>query len=148
GNMTFVGLRNFERVFGTSTFVESLFITFFFLVGYATLTLVSSSVIALLLNRRLRLSPVYLTLIFIPWVLSDVIVGLIFRLFVVPDYGLLSPFFSNPALFGAPNGVSILTTPMPAHVVQGVPFPPAPALIYLIFASAWKALPFTTLLIL
>jgi ABC-type sugar transport system permease subunit len=77
-----------------------------------------------------------------------VVVGLVFRLFVVPEYGLLSSFFANPLLFGAPGGISILTTPPPPPVVPGVPFPPAPALIYLIFASAWKATPFTTLLIL
>jgi ABC-type sugar transport system permease subunit len=84
----FVGLQNFERVFDTSTFLESVYITFFFLVGYTLLTLAASFVIALFLNRKLKLSSVYLTLIFIPWVLSDVIVGLIFRLYIVPDYGL------------------------------------------------------------
>jgi ABC-type sugar transport system permease subunit len=147
GNQVFVGTRNFERVFGSSTFGESVFITFFFLVGYATLTLVAAFVIALFLNRKLPLASVYLTLIFIPWVMSDVIVGLIFRLFIVPDYGLLSPIFASP-LFGAPNGISILTTPKPPPIIPGVPFPPAPALLLLIFASAWKAVPFTTLLIL
>ena len=148
GNMKYVGLRNYERVFSTSSFSDSLFITFAFLVGYATLTLVSSFVVALFLNRKLRLSSLYLTVIFIPWVLSDVIVGLVFRLFVVPDYGLLSSFFADPALFGPPNGISILTTPPPPQAVPGIPLPPAPALIYLIFASAWKAVPFTTVLIL
>ena len=148
GKQVFVGLRNFERVFNTSTFLESVYITLFFLLGYALLTLAASFVIALFLNRKLKLSSVYLTFIFIPWVLSDVIVGLIFRLYIVPDYGLLSGFFANPALFGAPSGVSILTTPPAQPWIPGVPFPPAPALIYLTFATAWKAIPFTTLLIL
>jgi ABC-type sugar transport system permease subunit len=148
GNMRFVGLRNFERVFSAGTFTQSLYLTFFFLAGYGTLTLVTAFVVALFLNRKLHFSPLYLTIIFIPWVLSDVVVGLVFRLFVVPDYGLLTSFFANPFLFGAPDGISILTTPPAPPVVPGVPFPPAPALIYLIFASAWKATPFTTLLIL
>ena len=148
GNQVFVGLRNFERVFSAGTFSESVYITLFFLVGYALLTLAAAFAVALFLNRKLKLSSVYLTVIFIPWVLSDVIVGLIFRLYIVPDYGLLSGFFANPALFGAPNGVSILTTPPPQPIIPGVPFPPAPALIYLIFGTAWKAVPFTTLLIL
>lgn len=147
GEQTFVGLRNFERVFSSSAFNASLFHTLFFLVGYVTLTLIAGFVIAQILNRRLRLSPLYITVIFVPWVLSDVVVGLIFRLFIVPDYGLFSAFFANPAIF-PPRGVSILTTPAAPAIISGVPFPPAPALIYLIFASAWKALPFTTLLIL
>lgn len=147
GDMTFVGLRNFERVFGSSTFSQSLWLTFFFLLGYATLTLASSFAVALFLNRKLKFSPLYLTLIFVPWVLSDVIVGLIFRLYVVPDYGLLSGIFASP-FFGDPNGISILTTPAVKPLISGMPFPSAPALLYLIFASAWKAVPFTTLLIL
>ncbi|MGQ9815178.1 MAG: carbohydrate ABC transporter permease, partial [Candidatus Roseilinea sp.] len=147
GEQIFVGLRNFERVFSSSAFNASLFHTLFFLVGYVTLTLIAGFVIAQILNRKLRLSPLYITVIFVPWVLSDVVVGLIFRLFIVPDYGLFSAFFANPAIF-PPKGVSILTTPAAPAIISGVPFPPAPALIYLIFASAWKALPFTTMLIL
>ncbi len=147
GEQIFVGLRNFERVFTSSAFNTSLFHTLFFLVGYVTLTLIAAFVIAQILNRKLRLSPFYITVIFVPWVLSDVVVGLIFRLFIVPDYGLFSSFFANPDIF-PPKGISILTTPAAPPLVSGVPFPPAPALIYLIFASAWKALPFITLLIL
>ena len=147
GKQVFVGLRNFDRVFNVSTFTESLYITLFFLVGYVLLTLAAAFIIALFLNRKLKLSSLYLTLIFIPWVLSDVIVGLIFRLYIVPDYGLLSGFFATPGLFG-PDGISILTTPQPTPLIPGVPFPPSPALIYLTIATAWKAIPFTTLLIL
>lgn len=148
GRQSFAGLGNFERVFSSSAFSDSLFHTLFFLAGYATLTLLAALVIAHFLNRRLRLSPLYITIIFVPWVLSDVVVGLMFRLFVVPDYGLFSAFFANPAVFGPPNGISILTTPPAASILPGIPFPPSPGLVYLIFASAWKALPFTTLLIL
>jgi multiple sugar transport system permease protein len=147
GSMNAVGLKNYERVFGSSTFNESIWLTLFFLVGYVILTLACAFAVALFLNRKLKLSPLYLTLIFVPWVLSDVIVGLIFRLYVVPEYGLLSGIFSNP-IFGSPNGISILTTPPPQPLVEGVPFPLAPAMLYLIFATAWKAVPFTTLLIL
>jgi multiple sugar transport system permease protein len=148
GVPSFVGLKNFDRVFSSSTFTDSVVLTFMFLAGFGTLTLVAAFVIALVLNHKLKLGATYLTIIFIPWVLSDVVVGLIFRLFVVPDYGILTPILSNPALFGAPAGVSILTTPPAPPLIPGIPFPPSPALIYLIMASAWKATPFITLLIL
>jgi multiple sugar transport system permease protein len=147
GNMKYVGVQNFDRVLGSSTFTDSVWLTLMFLFGYALLTLVVSFTVALFLNRKLRLSGFYLTIIFIPWVLSDVIVGLIFRLFVVPDYGLLSPIFASP-FFGSPDGISLLTTPSPTPIVDTIPFPPAPALFLLIFAAAWKAVPFITLLIL
>ena len=147
GTMKYVGLQNFNKVVGSGSFTDSVWLTLMFLVGYALLTLVVSFIVALLLNRKLRLSGLYLIIIFIPWVLSDVIAGLIFRLFVVPDYGLLSPFFAS-SFFGSPDGISLLTTPPPSPLNDAIPFPPAPAMFLLIFAAAWKAVPFITLLIL
>ncbi len=147
GQYVFRGLENFERLLTTRQFQESLVHTAIFLIGYATLTLAGALGIALLLRQRVKFNPVYITLIFVPWVLSDVVAGTVWRLFVVPDYGLLTPFFANPALFG-PGGVSVLTSPAQPALIGDLPFPPAPALVFLIVASAWKTLPFTTLLIL
>ena len=148
GRQLFVGLENFRRLFTSSEFSQSLVHTAIFLVGYAVLTMSLAFGIALLLKQRIKLTPVYITLIFIPWVISDVIAGVVWRLFVVPEYGQFSPFFANPTLFGAPNGISILTSPAHNQISDSVPFPPAPALLFLIVAAAWKILPFITLLIL
>lgn len=144
---SFVGLGNFRRLFSMGLFGESVGHTIVFLVGYVALTLCLGFVVALLLNRRLRLSGLYVTLLFIPWIIADIIVGLVFRLLVVPDYGLLSGVLQNPSLF-PPDGVSILTAPRPEPWFGEFPFPPSPAMIFLILASAWRALPFVTLLML
>lgn len=143
----YVGLKNFNRLFGMGLFSESVGHTVVFLVGYASLTLTLGFIIALLLNRKLRLSAVYVTFLFIPWIIADIIAGLVFRLLVVPDYGLLSGILQNPAIF-PPNGVSVLTAVPPRPWFGEFPFPPAPAMIFLILASAWRALPFITLLLL
>lgn len=144
---TYVGLENFDRLFGMGLFAESAGHTVVFLVGYASLTLILGFIIALLLNRKLRLSAVYVTLLFIPWIIADIIAGLVFRLLVIPDYGLLAGILQNPALF-PPDGVSVLTAVPPRPWIGDFPFPPAPAMIFLIMASAWRALPFITLLLL
>ncbi len=143
----YVGLRNYERLTEMSLFTESVGHTIVFLIGYTTLPLVAGFVVALLLNRKLRLSGLYVTLIFIPWVIADIIAGIVWRLLVVPDYGLLSGITQNPALF-PPDGLSILTAVPPRPWFGDFPFPPAPAMTYLIIASAWRALPFITLLLL
>jgi multiple sugar transport system permease protein len=148
GRLIFVGLENFQRLLRSSDFAQSLVHTALFLGGYAVLTMTVALIVALLLRQRLRLTPVYITLIFIPWVISDVIAGVVWRLFVVPEYGQFSPFFANPALFGEPNGISMLTSPARNQISPEIPFPPAPALIFLTVAAAWKVLPFITLLIL
>lgn len=143
----YVGTRNFQLLFGMGIFNESIGHTVIFLVGYVVLTLVLGFIIALLLNRKLRLSGLYITLLFIPWIIADIIVGIVFRLLVLPDYGLLIGFLGNPAFF-PPDGLSVLTASRPPSMLGGFPFPPAPAMIYLILASSWRALPFITLLLL
>ncbi|MGC9397618.1 MAG: carbohydrate ABC transporter permease [Anaerolineae bacterium] len=142
-----VGLYNFKRLFDMSLFSESIGHTFVFLVGYVSLTLIIAFLTAYLLSQKIRLTGLYLTLLFLPWVLANIIVGLIFRLLVIPDYGLLSGLLQNPNLF-PPEGISVLTDSAPRPWIGDFPFPPSPAMLYLILASTWRALPFITLLLL
>lgn len=142
-----VGLDNFRRVLGTSLFREAVGHTVVFLVGYVVVTLLLGFFIAQLLNRKLLLSGFYLTLLFIPWIIADIIAGIVFRLLVTPDYGVLSGLLGNPHLF-PPQGLSILTAARPSPWLGEFPFPPSPAMIYLILAAAWRGLPFITLLLL
>ena len=142
-----VGLGNFERILNTSLFKESVGHTVVFLVGYVLVTAALGFVTASVLNRKLLLSGFYLTLLFIPWILADILAGVVFRLLVVPDYGVFSGILGNPELF-PPNGLSVLTAPRPSPWLGEFPFPPSPAMIYLILAAAWRALPFITLLLL
>jgi ABC-type sugar transport system permease subunit len=102
---------------------------------------------AFLLSRKIRFSGFFLTMLFIPWVLSQIIVGFMFRVLVAPDYGVFSGFLADPALF-PPKGLSVLTAVPPRPWFGDFPFPPAAALSLLILASTWRALPFVTLLIL
>jgi ABC-type sugar transport system permease subunit len=142
-----VGLENYRRIMSTSLFKEAVGHTVVFLIGYVALTLALGFVVASILNRKLLLSGFYLTLLFIPWILADILAGIVFRLLVAPDYGVLSGVLANPNLF-PPKGLSILTAPRPSPWIGEFPFPPSPAMIYLIMAAAWRALPFITLLLL
>jgi multiple sugar transport system permease protein len=144
---TFVGIQNYQRLFAASLFTESIGLTIVFLVGHVVLTMVLGFITAFLLSRKIRFSGLYLTLLFIPWVLSQIIAGEIFRLMVLPDYGILSGILQNAALF-PPSGLSILTASPPTPWFGSFPFPPSPAMTLLILASTWRALPFVTLLIL
>jgi ABC-type sugar transport system permease subunit len=143
----FVGLQNFEILFDSAALGESAGHTVVYLMGYASLTLMLAFFIALLLNRKSHLSGVYITLLFIPWILADIIAGVVFRLLVLPDYGLFSGFLQNPALF-PPRGLSVLTADAAKPWIGNFPFPPSPAMVYLILAASWRALPFITLLLL
>lgn len=143
----YVGFENFERMFAAGIFEESIGHTVNFLVGYTIITLSLGFIIAFLLKSSGKLSGLYITLLFIPWIIADIIAGLVFRILVVPEYGLFNNILGNPNLF-PPDGLSILTAIRPTPWFGSFPFPPSPAMIYLIMASSWRALPFVTLLIL
>ena len=147
GEWEFLGLENYQRLFNMGVFNESIGHTIIFLVGYAGMTLTIGFLVASLLKRNVAGTLAYVTVLFIPWIISDVIVGLVFKLLVMPDYGLLSGILQGPT-FLSPEGISILTDTRPAPWVGNFPFPPSPAMIYLILAASWRALPFVTLLIL
>ncbi len=142
-----VGTKNFRLLFTRGLFGESISHTIIFLVGYVVLTLVLGFAIAMLLKQNVRLSGVYITLLFIPWIIADIIAGLVFRLLVMPEYGLFSGVLQNPELF-PPDGISVLTDPRPPEIIGGFPFPPSAAMIFLILAASWRALPFVTILLL
>ncbi len=137
----FVGFKNYDRLFNTGLFPESIGHTVIFLVGYTSLTLVLGFVIANLLKRNVPMTGFYVTILFIPWIIADVITGLVFRLMVSPDYGLFSGFLAE-------RGISVLIDSRPEAWIGNFPFPPSPAMIFLILAASWRALPFITLLIL
>jgi multiple sugar transport system permease protein len=143
----YVGLDNFGRLLRSSAFAESVGHTVIFLAGYTLLTLSIGFIVALLLNNGSVFSGSYLTIIFIPWILADLIVGVVFRLLVLPDYGLFAGILQDPALF-PPNGLSVLTANAPKPWIDGFPFPPSPAMVYVILAAVWRSIPFTTILLL
>lgn len=143
----FVGAKNFERLFAMGVFDESIGHTIIYLGGYVGLTLVIGFFTAFLLSQKINFSGLYITLLFIPWVIAQIIVGLVFRLLIVPNYGLFTGFFGNPHIF-PPDGISILTAVRPEPWIGEFPFPPSPAMIFLIIAATWRALPFVTILLL
>ncbi len=144
---SYVGTNNFRLLVNKGLFTESIGHTIVFLVGYTTVTLGLGFLVAMLLKENKTFSGFYITLLFIPWIIADIIAGLVFRLLVVPEYGVLNNILGNPNLF-PPDGLSVLTANRPPPLIGDFPFPPSPAMVYLILASCWRALPFVTLLIL
>jgi multiple sugar transport system permease protein len=130
GDVTFVGLDNYERLLGSATFAESLQRTVIFAGSYVILTASIGLLLALLLNRRLKLSGFYLVLLFIPWVLSDVVAGTMWRWLFQPNYGLLQTWVHDTFPFVTDS----------VYTSQGG------SMFIVIVASVWQALPFATIL--
>jgi len=114
GAVQFVGLKNFSILLSTSHFYESLSATMVFLVFYVAITVIVSLLVALMLNSGIAASGLYMTVIFLPWVLSEITSGVVWRWFFYRDYGilqnLLGPLFGNVTIITTPGGAMGIVT--------------------------------------
>jgi len=130
GKYTFVGLKNYIRLLNNSDFYDALVRTGIFTSAYLISVIALGLIIALLINRCSRFTVVYMTIIFVPMVLSEVVAGTMWRWMFQQSFGLVQTFL-NPFI----NNYPILTKPGGAMAV-------------VIAASVWRQLAFTSLLFL
>ena len=103
----FVGLENFTTLFGDPRWSESFWNalgnnTWFFIIHMLVQNPVGILLAALLSNPRLRMTAFYRTAIFIPTILSFVIVGFVWKLILSPIWGIapnLLDFIGLKSLF-------------------------------------------------
>ena len=89
GEATFVGLDNYIELADDSAFEVSILNNFQWLILYL-LAIPAGLFIALFLNQTVAGIRIYKSLFFFPFVLSQVVVGLVFSWFYLPNEGLLN----------------------------------------------------------
>ena len=92
-NRVFVGLQNFATLFGDPRWSDSFWNAlgnnaWFFLVHMVVQNPIGILLAALLSNPRLRMAAAYRTAIFVPTILSFVIVGFVWKLILSPIWGI------------------------------------------------------------
>ncbi len=92
GPKTWVGLGNYVDLLDDDSFYTSLKNNLIWLVLYL-LAIPAGLAVALFLNQTVAGIRLYKSLFFFPFVISQVVVGLIFSWFYAPDFGLLPKFF-------------------------------------------------------
>ncbi|HEX5730150.1 sugar ABC transporter permease [Microbacterium sp.] len=128
----FIGLDNYVRALTTPEFQRAILNTFF-LLGMSLLVQGPIAIgVALLLNRRMRGRGIFRLLIFVPYVLAEVIAGLAWRLLLQPNGGV------NAMLEGLGLG----------FLQQNWLADPAIALWTIFFILTWKYIGFAILLML
>ena len=106
GEATYIGLDNYRELVGDRAFETSLWNNVKWLVLYL-LAIPLGLFIALFLNQTVTGIRLYKSLFFFPFVLSQVVVGLVFSWFYLPREGLLNAVL---AVFGA-GPVNVLGDP-------------------------------------
>lgn len=96
GEARYIGMANYDQLFDDPAFYTSLMNNVKWLVLYL-LAIPGGLFIALFLNQQVRGIRLYKSLFFFPFVISQVVVGLVFAWFYNPSIGLLNPILD---LFG------------------------------------------------
>jgi multiple sugar transport system permease protein len=93
GPKTWVGVQNYADLLDDDSFYTSLKNNIIWLVLYL-LAIPAGLAVALFLNQTVAGIRLYKSLFFFPFVISQVVVGLIFSWFYAPDFGLLPKIIS------------------------------------------------------
>jgi len=94
GEATWVGTENYVELFDDEAFYTSLWNNVIWLVLYM-LAVPAGLFIAIFLNQNVFGIRLYKSLFFFPFVISQVVVGLIFAWFYAPNFGLLTQIFAS-----------------------------------------------------
>ncbi|WP_245155897.1 sugar ABC transporter permease [Nocardioides sp. 503] len=105
----FVGLRNYDRVLGDDVFRDAVAHNVVIVVASIVVQLPLGLAIAMLLNRKIRLRGLLRTIVFVPYVMAEVIAGVIWFQLLQPRYGVVDGIISAVGL--TPPEQGFLGTP-------------------------------------
>ncbi|WP_205856787.1 carbohydrate ABC transporter permease, partial [Phytoactinopolyspora endophytica] len=100
----FVGLSNYVSVLTNDVFTGALLNNLTIIVGSIVLQLPLGLAIALLLNRNMRGQGLLRTIVFVPFVLSEVIAGVVWFQLLQPRYGVIDTVLDGIGLQGPEQG--------------------------------------------
>ena len=129
----FVGLANYRQIIASDEFWSALWITLAFTVLAVAIVVVLGLAIALLLNRSFPGRDVVRTLILLPWAIPPVVNGLMWQ-------------WIYDAKVGALNGLLFSLGLIDDY--RGWLSDPTSALLALVSADVWNAMPLTVVLLL
>ncbi|MGW3652864.1 carbohydrate ABC transporter permease [Streptomyces sp. NPDC000878] len=91
GSFQFVGLDNYQKLLGDSTFYDAMTRTLLYTVLFVPLNFVLSLLIAnVLVSKHAKGASVARLFFFIPWLLSPIIVGVLWRWLFGENFGLVN----------------------------------------------------------
>lgn len=132
GELEFVALRNFANFLGDSRFWESARLSVMFLASYALVTTLLGMGIAWILNKDIRLKGFYMVVLFLPWIIPEIVAAITTRWLFNPQIGVMQGLLRE---LGVRTDVAVLSDPGGA---MGV----------IVLAHVWRFIGFSTLIIL
>lgn len=87
-NISFVGLKQYDILWSTARWVESVKHIWFYGFGHIALCLVGGFLLAVFMDQRIKAEDTFRTIFLYPFALSAVITGLVWQLMLDPIWGL------------------------------------------------------------
>jgi multiple sugar transport system permease protein len=133
GETTDVGLRNYQRLWTSSDFLQSIQNTIQFTFWSLLLKFVVGMTVALILNSRLPFRSLLSGIMLLPWIVPEIVTALAWKSIYDPMFGGLNPIL---------QGVGVIDRPL------GWLSDPNMAMGSIISVNVWKGIPFFVLLLL
>lgn len=133
GETASVGLRNYERLWTNSDFLQSMQNTIVFTFWSLLLKFVVGMSVALILNSRLPFRSLLSGIMLLPWIVPEIVTALAWKSIYDPMFGGLNPIL---------QGVGVIDRPL------GWLSDPNMAMGSIISVNVWKGIPFFVLLLL
>lgn len=131
-NFNFIGIQNYISLFADRDFLTALFNTIFMLVGTVIMQMFLGVTFALVIYKTNFFSGAVRVIMMFPMVVSPIIVGIIWRTLLMPNYGGIDLALATIGLPGLPD---IMSNPWTAKLV-------------IMIAATWEWTPFVVLYVL
>jgi multiple sugar transport system permease protein len=107
GNTTFVGLKNYDKLFGDKEVWQSLMNTSLYVILSVPAIIILSLLVAVLMNQKIKGLSIYRTIYFLPVVAAPSAVAMLWRWLFNSEYGLINIVLRKLGL----SGVQWMTNP-------------------------------------
>src|SRR2546426_3868332 len=133
-----IGLGNYRQLFSDAEFWHTLEHTFVFTFGAVAIQVVLGTALALFCNQKLRGATLVRGILFLPMLLTPVVVGLMWRALLNPEWGMLNWLFGRVGYENIPwlsDPGTALRTLIMVDTWQWTPF------VFIIVFARLQALP-------
>ncbi len=138
GLLPFKGLANFQAVLSDPHFWEATWLTVVYSIVTVAGEFVFGLAIALMLNKTVRMRPIYFALLTIPMAMSPVSVSLIWRMLLQPNLGIVNHVLESLGI----GGIDWLGSPSLAlWTMAGIDIWQQVSFVILILAAGLASLP-------
>lgn len=101
-NREFIGIANYIQVLKSTDFRYALINTIFVVVTVLILTVVFSLMVAMILNKRVKVNGLLTAIAILPWALPPIVNGIVWRFIFHPGFGFMNKFLYSIGLITEP----------------------------------------------